>query len=104
MSRGGDSYVYILYVHIVFFMRPVAWDEHKNRWLKETRGISFDEIIGQELLDIIRHPTKEHQCLYVYRYDGYCWIVPCVVERDRVFLKTIYPSRKFTKRYLNKEL
>lgn len=31
---------------------------------------------------------------------SYCWAVPCVIANDKVFLKTIYPSRKLTKKYL----
>jgi len=34
--------------------------------------------------------------------EEYAYIVPFVVQDDEIFLKTIFPSRKFTKMYFNK--
>lgn len=82
----------------------------KNIKLKEERNISFDEIIyyigSGHLLDTIRHPNKAKygdQSFYVVDVDGYVYLVPFVRNGNVVFLKTIFPSRKHTKRYL-KEL
>jgi len=33
-------------------------------------------------------------------FDGYAFVVPFVADGDVLFLKTIIPSRKMTKRYL----
>ena len=30
----------------------------------------------------------------------YVYVVPCVLENDVCFLKTIFPSRKYTAKYL----
>ena len=35
----------------------------------------------------------------LFKYKKYIWIVPYVVEKDCIFLKTLFPSRKYTKEY-----
>lgn len=84
-------------------MKPIEWNPQKSESLKRQRGVSFEEIIEEELIDVLRHPTKIHQHILVYKRKEYCWAVPCVLEEGRIFLKTIYPSRKLTKKYLKKE-
>ena len=84
-------------------MKKIEWNALKNEQLKRTRGVSFEEIIEEELVDILRHPIKTNQQILVYKHNDYCWAVPCVFEEDKYFLKTIYPSRKLTKKYLKKE-
>jgi len=37
--------------------------------------------------------------IMIFEYKNYVWAVPCVIEEKRVFLKTAFPSRKYTKRY-----
>ncbi len=32
-----------------------------------------------------------------FEYRGYVWVVPCIEEIDYYFLKTLFPSRKYTK-------
>jgi uncharacterized DUF497 family protein len=84
-------------------MSRYEWNETKNRRLKKVRGLSFEEIVYARQLDIIKHPTREDQRLMIFERRGYCWVVPCVKTEDGFFLKTLYPSRKFTKIYLGKE-
>ena len=86
------------------------WNKEKNEILKETRYISFEEIV--EYLEdgfIIKdeeHPLKEkypNQRIYYININDYIYAVPYVPEgKDGVFLKTIYPSRRKTKELLNK--
>jgi len=48
------------------------------------------------------HPDKEKypaQKIYFVIVDEYIYLVPRVVEKDRIFLKTIIPSRKATRAY-----
>lgn len=55
------------------------------------------------LLDIIEHPnTKKYpnQRIFIVDIDDYAYLVPFVETEERVFLKTIIPSRKMTKMYL----
>ena len=88
-------------------MKPFEWDEDKNRWLKEERGVSFEQIVfsiaNGNLLDVIRHPNQAKyrgQRLYVVEVENYAYLVPYVEEKEFIFLITLFPSRKYTKRYL----
>ncbi len=86
------------------------FDVGKNQKLKEERGISFEEIIllieEGNLLDVVEHPNKlkyPHQQFYVLDVNDYVYLVPFVREGNKIFLKTICPSRKATKEYLGKK-
>jgi len=35
----------------------------------------------------------------LFEYKGYIWVVPFVKANGEIFLKTLYPSRKYTKIY-----
>ena len=51
------------------------------------------------------HPDQENypgQRIYFVVVDEYVYLVPYIVEGDHIFLKTIIPSRKATKKYLLK--
>ena len=83
------------------------WNNAKNEQLKKKRGISFEQITTQIetgfLLDIVEHPDQEkyvNQRIYIVEYESYAYLVPFVQTENRIFLKTIYPSRKATKKYL----
>ncbi|MFH0753915.1 MAG: toxin [Candidatus Omnitrophota bacterium] len=83
------------------------WDHHKNAWLKDNRGVLFEEIMGcvaaRKILDIIEHPNQQkygHQRIMVVELKGYVFHVPYVQMQDGYFLKTIIPSRKSTRKYL----
>ncbi len=86
----------------------IVWNEEKNLKLKAERGISFEDvelaIIEDRILDILEHPNKDeypNQKLLIVEIDNYAYIVPYVEERNgNIFLKTIFPSRKYTKKYL----
>jgi uncharacterized DUF497 family protein len=91
-------------------MKYFEWNEEKNEKLKNERNISFEIIVSQielgHLLDIIEQPHKEkysNQNIYVVEYERYSYLVPFVEDSDKVFLKTIIPSRKATKKYLEGE-
>ncbi len=83
------------------------WNEEKNNILKEERKISFERIVVAieegHLLDVLEHSDKEkygNQLILIVDIDGYAVCVPCVLEKDGdFFLKTLYPSRKYTKDY-----
>lgn len=84
-------------------MRKITWSPLKSKRLKRTRGVSFEEIIKAELMDIVEHHKFEHQKVMVFKHQGYVWAVPFVTEGEMVFLKTIYPSRKLMKKYLSEK-
>lgn len=88
-------------------MRYFDWSTDKNEWLKEQRDIAFEEIVFHilhgGLLDVLEHPNKEQysgQKIFVVNVEGYVFLVPYVETEESVFLKTIIPSRKMTKKYL----
>ena len=85
--------------------KTFSWSEEKKRILKNSRDISFEDIVSalesDGLLDIVSSPTHKEQLCFVVLIDNYVYIVPFVEdEQDVCFLKTIYPSRKYTKYYL----
>lgn len=88
-------------------MKHFAWNIDKNERLITERGISFEEAVfhieNGDVLDIIDHPRPEkyqHQRIFVINIEGYAYLVPFVESENEVFLKTIIPSRKFTREYL----
>jgi len=88
-------------------VKTFSWDLEKNEWLKRERGISFEMVIARiadgEILDILEHPDQVKyptQHIFVIRMGEYAYLVPFVEDSDRVFLKTVIPSRKATRDYL----
>jgi len=77
----------------------IRWNRIKSAWLKRIRGVSFEEILETNLLDIIKHPSKANQRILIFEYKGHTWVAPCVIEERIVFLKTLYPSRKYHRLY-----
>ncbi|OGX37923.1 MAG: hypothetical protein A3C53_05875 [Omnitrophica WOR_2 bacterium RIFCSPHIGHO2_02_FULL_68_15] len=80
-------------------MKEFRWDLLKEERLKRTRGVSFDEILQARPIAIRQHPRRSDQQLMLFERRGYIWVVPFVERGDVLFLKTLYPSRKYTKRY-----
>jgi len=78
------------------------FNEEKNQLLKATRWVSFEDVLkilkNKELLDSQKHPNQK---AYIIKIKEYVYFVPYVVdvEKQEIFLKTIYPSRKLTKFY-----
>ena len=58
------------------------------------------------LLDVLEHPDPRRypgQKVLVVEVEGYAHVVPFVESEDVLFLKTIIPSRKMTRKYLGGE-
>lgn len=79
--------------------------------LKETRSVSLEEVAkiirkGAILKNLRHHNPRKHpnQRIFVLSIQGYVYAVPYVIDRKRkvLFLKTLYPSRELTKKYLIK--
>lgn len=88
-------------------MKFFDWNEDKNKTLKQEREISFEEILTAieegQLLDILEHPERKrypNQKIFIVNVDNYAYLVPFVENKEKIFLKTIIPSRKATKKYL----
>ena len=89
-------------------MKPFRWSAEKNEVLKLERGISFERIVvaveSGGLLDILAHPNQAkypRQRVLVVSCDSYAYLVPFVEEEGYFFLKTVIPSRKATRDFLN---
>jgi hypothetical protein len=80
----------------------------KDEALRAERGIGFKEIIAQmqkggQVLEIYPNPSPKYpnQFIAAVNVKNYVYQVAFVQEKDGgVFLKTLYPSRKATKKYL----
>ena len=85
-------------------MNYFNWDPEKNKKLIKERSVSFEicliKIESQDILDILHNTNYPRQKIFVLEIDNYVYLVPFVESRDEIFLKTIIPSRKFTKKYL----
>lgn len=88
-------------------MKYFTWDAEKNEKLKAERGISFEEILFHiergDVLDILENPNQEKykgQRIFVVKVEGYVYLVPFEETEKEVALKTIIPSRKATRQYL----
>ena len=85
-------------------MTIFRWNTEKNEILARERGITFEEIVQkiESAAKVIEtdHPNKK---ILIIDVDGYAYLVPCVIEKNDYFLKTIIPSRKATKKYLGGE-
>ncbi|MBI3164654.1 MAG: BrnT family toxin [Chloroflexi bacterium] len=88
-------------------MKYFSWNEEKNELLKSDRQVSFEDVVFYIeqgfLLDVLEHPNQEKykgQKILVVQIDDYAYLVPFIEDEHEVFLKTIIPSRKATKRYL----
>ena len=88
-------------------MKYFDWDDEKNERLKRERDVSFEEVVieifeGNILADV-KHPNKvqyPNQRMFIVEIDNYVYLVPYVEDKEKVFLKTVMPSRKATKKYL----
>ena len=91
-------------------MKTFNWDNEKNEKLKLERGVSFEEVVfcieNDQLLDVLEHPNQKKytgQKVYVVAIDNYAYLVPFVDHNNERYLITVFPSRKYTKKYLGKE-
>ncbi len=87
--------------------KPFRWDPDKNEQLVQERSISFEQItVAVEsggLLQVVQHPNVAkypRQKIMVVGIDGYAYLVPFVEETNYLFLKTIIPSRKATRDFI----
>jgi len=81
-------------------VKAIHWSQDKNLELMKTRGITFDRLLKSKFIGIEAHPRKPYQRYMVFEYRKYIWIVPYVSCEGGYFLKTAFPSRKHTKKYL----
>ena len=90
-------------------MKYVAWDPEKNEQLKAERNVSYEDVLdvllGGGAVGRFPHPNKKrypNQQVFVIVVKDYAYVVPFVEDDEKMFLKTIFPSRKYTKVYVEK--
>ena len=83
-----------------------------NEILKRTRNVSFEEMVvaieAGQIVDVLKHHNPDrypNQQVYLVQHMNYVFVVPFVKspESDEIVLKTIYPSRKYTRRYIGEK-
>lgn len=90
----------------------INFNEEKNQLLKASRGINFEDVVNAiekgKVVGHIKHFKEKkypNQFLLLIEIDKYIYVVPYVksIKYRELYLKTVYPSRKFTKLYRSKK-
>lgn len=89
----------------------IEFSEEKNLLLGETRGVCFESVIEAVekgwVVDDLKHSSKKyaHQRILVIKREDYIYAVPYVINKVKktIFLKTVYPSRVLTEKYLKRK-
>jgi len=85
------------------------WKEDKNELLKQHRNISFEQIIlaieNKKVVDVMEQPNREKykgQIFILVEINSYVYVVPAFISDsgEECHLITIYPSRKYTEKFL----
>jgi hypothetical protein len=91
-------------------MKNLNWNSKKSVVLKASRGIGFEDVVFYiergDILDDYLHPNQQAypgQRIMVIVIANYAYLVPYVENDEKLFLKTIIPSRKATQRYLGEK-
>jgi hypothetical protein len=90
-------------------MKSITWSSEKALLLCNNLArnkIGFEDCLlaiqeGRVLKDGPNpSPKFPHQRIFVLNIEDYAYIVPYVENDESIFLKTIFPSSKYTARYL----
>jgi uncharacterized DUF497 family protein len=88
-------------------MKVFRWNNEKNEWLNEKRGVSFEQVVmlmeREDILEIVDHPNRDkypEQKIATVWMNDYAYLVPYAPDGEIIFLKTIIPSRKATNKYV----
>lgn len=85
-------------------MKRIEWNEFNNKLLRNERSVCFEDVMQiiyeKRILADEANPKKPHQRIYIVEINKYAYLVPYIEDEDKIFLKTIFPSRKATNKYL----
>jgi hypothetical protein len=74
-----------------------------SRWSRpETDQQVVLAIVSGDLIDRVKHPIPEKypsQRVFLVKIEDYIYSVPYVEDDEKIFLKTIIPNSKATKKY-----
>ena len=89
-----------------------VWENEKNDLLRKHRSVSFEQVVisieNNHIVDVLEHPNQKKyngQIFILVDINNYIYVVPALIAetKEECFLKTIYPSRKYTDKYLRGE-
>lgn len=87
-----------------------GWPDEKDALLRKDRGIGFQEVVFHieqgDIVAITEHPNKKkypNQKIIYILIEDYIYMVPFIENEDTRFLKTIIPSRRATRKYLEEK-
>lgn len=88
-------------------MKYFDWSSQKNKRLQDERDISFEQVLiaidEGDLLEVLEHKNQKKypdQKIFIIKIEEYAYLVPFVEDEEKIFLKTIIPSRQATKKYI----
>ncbi len=90
-------------------MKKFVWNDEKALALKNSgfRGrVGVEECVlaleNRKMLADIPNPSPKypHQRMFILEINNYAHVVPYLPDDDEFFLKTVFPSRKYTAIYL----
>lgn len=87
-------------------MKLFEWNTEKNDLLKKDRGVSFSDVVdaiqgGNLIDDIVTTNASKYpnQRMFVVLVGDYVYVVPYVEDERKIFLKTVFRSRKAYRKY-----
>ena len=86
-------------------VKYIDWSGEKDARLQAERGVGFADVLTAIesgcLLADMQHPSLKypHQNVFVVRIVNYVYLVPYVEDDEKIFLKTIIPSRAATRKF-----
>jgi len=91
-------------------VKVINWNKEKNELLKKERNVAFEdvaiEILNNNITASELHPNQDkypNQKIFTINIKDYFYLVPYVESENEIFLKTIIPSRKATKKHKSNE-
>lgn len=84
-------------------MKIYNWNKEKNEIIKNIRWICFEDVLiainSGKLLSVQANKNYPNQKNFTLNINNYIHICPFVENENEIFLKTVYPDRKFHKKY-----
>ena len=85
----------------------IIYDKKKASRLRFERNIEIEDIVDiiieKKYIDILEHPKREGQRIFILKYRDYIHAVPFIIDKDdNIIIKTVFPSRNFHKIYKEK--
>lgn len=78
----------------------VTWNDEKNELIKQTRWVGFEDVLTSEIIDDLEHPNKDkypNQRIMIVNIWWYPYICPYIEDKNTIFLKTLFPDRRYKK-------